>query len=385
MKPKLLIVIPHIGTSGGGVSEAARLLAHSLFLTQKFEIHVLSIDTQLDRDAINTWPSVKFHFYSSFGPKKFGFSLGMIIHMLIHKYDIIHVHGIWTFHVAASGLGLLKNTPIIISPHGMLEPWILKRSKNLKLIVSNLYQNQVLKSSAFIHVLTKKEEQDVRSILPDVKVIKIPNFVKDVDYDSVSFPKWYHESYRNKKIFLFFGRIHDKKGWRNLLEGWSKLCQIEHSFKHNSLLIFCGWNDGVSDFESLIDNASAKFGNIFFVGPQYGLEKLKSYSIADYFILPSQSEGLPVAVLEAVKHDNLVMMSRACNLSEMIDIDAAVDTGESVESIINSLILVYKLSDNEIKEIKLKAVEYVNNNFSESYVTNQFVQLFFTSLNNYDD
>ncbi|MEB6564908.1 glycosyltransferase [Acinetobacter towneri] len=376
MKNKLLIIIPHIGAAGGGVSESARLLADALYKRDIFEIHILSINTEDDLNVRQLWPNVQFHFYESFGPANFGFSPGMVGHILKNKYDIIHVHGVWTFHVFVAAIGGLKNIPIVISPHGMLEPWILKRSPHLKSMVSKLYQNKVFDMTSIFHALTSKEEEDIKNLLPKAKIETIPNFVPKFNFTNPDYPSWFKDEFKGKKIFLFFGRIHDKKGWKPLLEAWLKFCQKNNIAKNSSILVFCGWIDGIPDFEDKIREVSDITGNIIYAGAQYGLDRIKSYNIADFFILPSKSEGLPMAVLEAVNSSTVVMMSHACNLSGLINSCAAINTGTDEDTILASLEYAYLLDNESIKNLKTRAEVYVDNNYSEDKVVNSMINLF---------
>jgi poly(glycerol-phosphate) alpha-glucosyltransferase len=53
---------------------------------------------------------------------------------------------------------------------------------------------------------------------------------------------------------------------------------------------------------------------VFFVGPKYGVEKEDFLKDSDLFILPSFSEGLPIAVLEAWANKIPVLMTENCNI-----------------------------------------------------------------------
>ena len=50
-----------------------------------------------------------------------------------------------------------------------------------------------------------------------------------------------------------------------------------------------------------------------FVGPQFDDDKATSFAGAAAFVLPSLSEGLPVAVLEAWSYGLRVLMTEPCN------------------------------------------------------------------------
>lgn len=378
-KPRLLIVLPHVGHAGGGVSEAARLLAHALVNHGVFDIHVLTQESVKDTASRKDWPPLVFHAYRSYGPNSYGFTPGMVWHMLSNRYDVIHVHGVWTFHVLAAGIGILRGTPSVISPHGMLEPWILRRSRVEKALVSSLYQSYVLRKATFLHALNTKEEEDIRAVQPAARVTTIPNFVPKMSECS-QLPNWLCPSLQHRKIFLFFGRIHDKKGWYPLLLAWRRLCAEDVSIRTNTALVFCGWNDSATDFESKVSEVAAETGNVVFAGPQYGDDRTASYLAADFFILPSQSEGLPMAVLEAARCGATVMMSRACNLSAFLDEKIAIDTGTDESTILASLHKALALTPQELAVQRAAAKQHVDKHYSEFAIAGAMNKTFLQAL-----
>lgn len=64
--------------------------------------------------------------------------------------------------------------------------------------------------------------------------------------------------------------------------------------------------------------------SVIFHGPAFDGDKARFYRNADGFILPSFSEGLPMAVLEAWSYGIPVLMTEQCNLPEGFAQDAAV-------------------------------------------------------------
>ena len=73
--------------------------------------------------------------------------------------------------------------------------------------------------------------------------------------------------------------------------------------------------------------------SVAFLGPAFGEAKDQLLRRAHAFILPSFSEGLPMAVLEAMAYRLPVLMTDHCNLPEGFAAGAAIRIGTDVESI----------------------------------------------------
>ena len=85
--------------------------------------------------------------------------------------------------------------------------------------------------------------------------------------------------------------------------------------------------------------------NIIFEGTVYGDEKRKALSDADIFILVSHSEGLPMAVLEAVASRVKVVISKNCNVLFIDQHNLGVTTGINPDDIQKSIL---KVMDQEV-------------------------------------
>jgi poly(glycerol-phosphate) alpha-glucosyltransferase len=85
-----------------------------------------------------------------------------------------------------------------------------------------------------------------------------------------------------------------------------------------------GWDDG-GHLAELKQQAAALdvADDVLFLGPRYGDEKDAAFRRADGFILPSHSEGLPMAVLEAWSYRLPVLMTPQCNLPGGFEAGAA--------------------------------------------------------------
>jgi len=372
----ILIVSPWVTRHGGGVAEAVRLAATVLSQGKGHKVEVLSLSEKDGSSALEGWGESKVRTFSYFGPSKYRLSVGLFWHLIWSDADIVHVHGIWTFQcLAALMWSVLRGRPYVVSPHGMLEEWILRRSRFLKGVVSRLYQNAFLKRAAAFHVLTEKERQDVARFAPEVTCHVIPNFVQPPTASPKS-PPWWKPDYDERTIFLFLGRIHVKKGWEELCDAWEKLSASNPSFARDNQLVFCGWLDESPHFEGRIAQLEAEFGNVTFAGPQYGEGRRDSLAAADVFVLPSRSEGLPMVILEAWAAGLPVIMTDECNLPVGFQAGAAIKVGLSADQVAGGLKDVADMGAEARKKMGEAGKALVKREFSAAAAKRQLVNMY---------
>ena len=114
----------------------------------------------------------------------------------------------------------------------------------------------------------------------------------------------------------------------------------------------------------------------FFVGPQFHEAKTASYAFANAFALPSVSEGLPVAVLEAWSHGLPVLMTAACNLPEGMSSGAALQVAPHVAGIAQGLRDLFAMSDGERMEMGARARRLAAERFSWPSIAAQMKEVY---------
>ena len=324
----VVIVSPWLSPQGGGVSEAVRCQVRALHDQPGITLSVLTITDKHDRtaDMDEGVKSVAF-----FGTPRFRFAPALLWQLWRKRPDLVHVHGLWMFPVLAVHVwSLITGRPYVVSPHGMLEPWILKRSPRLKTLVSKLYQDRFLKRAAGFQALSEREGVQIRdrgAIAPR------PVIANPIEPPSDPGPRT-----SDTQRFVFLGRIHDKKGWRELLAGWDRACTQSIDFAANSELVLCGWVDGQSDFAAQCAALARSRSNLHVVGPKFGAEKWALLASSKFLVLPSRSEGVPMSVLEAWSVGTPALISKACNLENGFAQGAALDCGTDPRAIADALI-----------------------------------------------
>jgi poly(glycerol-phosphate) alpha-glucosyltransferase len=216
-----------------------------------------------------------------------------------------------------------QGRPYVISPHGMLDPWALANSPWKKRIAAGLFEHRHLAGAACLHALTAAEAASIRDYGLRNPICVIPSGVHVPTGLAPAAPSWNEAVGSGERVLLYLGRLHPKKGIGALLLAWSWM--RSHPGARAWRLVIAGWDErGHLDSLRRLCPQLGIADTVVFPGPQFGSDKAASYARASAFVLPSQSEGLPVAVLEAWAHGLPVLMTPQCNLPEGFGARAAI-------------------------------------------------------------
>jgi poly(glycerol-phosphate) alpha-glucosyltransferase len=239
----------------------------------------------------------------------------------------------------------------------MLEPWALRNARWKKRIAAALYENQHLRGAACLRALSEAEAQSIRSYGLRNPICVIPNGVDLPDLRE-SNAKTQSES---RKTLLYLGRLHPKKNISNLIRAWNETFNSQRGSGDRWVLAIAGWDQG--RYESELKRIAAG-PSVVFLGPQFGADKSECYRTCDAFILPSLSEGLPMAVLEAWAHAKTVLMTPECNLPEGFEANAALRIGTTPGEIAAGLKVLREMSDNDRSQMGNRGRALVATRFS---------------------
>ena len=277
---KVIHFIAGIDKSEGGTAEYMRLLGSEL----KNHIEII-IATGITPNPIEI-PGVKIKFFKTSPLRWFSMLKEFQIFLHNEKPDIVHVNGIWSpqnwgFQKAAIKLGI----KVILSPHGMLEPWIMANNPRKKKLGLFLYQRKAIESAVCLHATAKMEEGTIKVLGFKNPIYIIPNGIDLSDVIAIK------ENYGTRKM-VFLSRLHPKKGVELLLEAW------RNSNTAGWTLEIAG-NGDENYIEKLIQSAK-DLKNVNFVGAIYGESKWEFLRSADVMVLPTHSENFGIVVAEAL-------------------------------------------------------------------------------------
>ena len=354
----------------GGIFEISRRTAQTLAELQRMDVSVLGIEDEFSHDDLAQWQPLQPRCFASRGPRAYGFAPELAGALDDVKPDLVHVHGIWTFPtVAARKWACRHSRPYIVTIHGMLEPWALKNARWKKVLAGALFENAALQRANCLHVNTHAELQSIRAYGLRNPVCVIPNGVDLPDHPSDAPAPWAGKIDDDSKVLLYLGRLHPKKGLPHLLSAWAALRRSKPLKQGEWHLALAGW-DQAGHESQLQDQVKAAGMNdsVHFLGPLFGEAKAAAYQHADAFVLPSFSEGLPMAVLEAWAYGLPILMTPQCNLPEGFSRDAALSITPDAKSIEQGLLRLFEMSTTCRREMGERGRGLVAARFSWSNV-----------------
>ncbi|WP_051231019.1 glycosyltransferase [Kaistia adipata] len=312
----IAMVMGRISRSSGGIFEAVSGLAPAVAARPGQRVGVYGLDDPLASAGVLQARGVPVHAYPSHGPRSFGYAPALARALRSSPADLLHVHGLWMYpSVVAPRWAVARHRPYIVSPHGQLDRWALAHRGWKKRLASLAYERRHLQHAACLHALCPAELASIRAAGLTNPVCVVPNGVDLQEHDRGQPPLWRPQVAAEATILLFLGRLAPQKGIPNLLHGLARARQaISLAPWH---LVVAGW--GEATYRSQLERLGASLGLgdiVHFVGPQFGEQKLRTLAAADAFVLPSLSEGLPIAVLEAWAAGLPVLMTPQCNLQE---------------------------------------------------------------------
>lgn len=308
--------------AGGGVFEAVVTQAE-LIRSLGGEAPVFALaDPYSEKDAGRFAPG-SVHYCAVQGPGQIGFAPGLTDELLAAELDCLHLHGIWMYPSRAGARWANRSgRPYLVSPHGMLDPWITARGRWKKTLARWGYERDSWRAATALHALTTHEAQDIRNETGREDSLIIPNAGPACSPGSPD---------ERATEIAYIGRIHPKKNLLALIAGWRAA-----RLPKGSRLTVAGW--GEPDHVAQLEAAVAAAGpSVAFVGPIYGDAKQALLERARFTILPSLSEGLPMAVLEGWAAGTPAIMTAQCNLPEGFAAGAALECGPAEAEIAAAL------------------------------------------------
>ena len=376
---RVLHVIQSIGPLEGGPSAVIRTMARCQ-AESGMEVHIATTDGngrgRLPPDKSN--PTIKENVTYWIFPRQtrfYSFSFPLTVWLCKHlsKYDIVHIHGLFSYTcLAAAVCARISRTPYFVRPFGILSRWGMCNGHwRLKRIYFRLVESRMLKGAAGVQYTSEQEAQEAQLLCFEHKRVVVPNPVELIEMEgaSASFGRAYPELV-GKTVLLFLSRLDPKKGLDLLLPAFARI----RSRHPDAVLIIAG--EGEPAFVARLKQSCHEQGldaGVRWAGFVQGEEKRTVLAGADLFILPSYSENFGVAVVEALGAGLPVLISDQVGVHREV---AAANAGLVVECEVDQIesALVRMLEDPTLRaRMSSNAVDLAKQ-FSPEVVSRQLAR-----------
>ena len=276
------------------------------------------------------------------------------------KYDVVHVHA--EGPAVTCLLPKLFKKKVVVTIHGL--DWQRAKWGGFATKYIKWGEKQAAKHADEIIVLSKGVQEYFRKEYGR-KTTFIPNGVSKPQLKNAQIIKSLWDLEKDSYV-LFLGRIVPEKGIQYLLEAWKEI-------NTDKKLVIVG---GSSDTDSFMNELKSLANDkVLFTGFQQGEVLEELYSNAYLYCLPSDLEGMPLSLLEAMSYGNCCLVSNIPECVEVVEDNAVifekgniVDLREKLQDLLNDQIKVYNY--------KSEAAEYILNKYNWDNVVDQTIEIY---------
>lgn len=241
--------------------------------------------------------------------------LGAALSAGVTRYDLVHVHGLWTFPGwAAVRHARRAGVPYVLSPRGMLDSWSMAHHLVRKRIAYWMVERRILAGAAFLHATSSSEAQAFRAWNRSVPVVTVPNGVEIPQGLTVAqgtFRERLHLPV-DTPLVVFIGRLHVKKRLDLLAAAFDRV----HAVSPNTHLVIAGPDEG--GYRRRVEPCFAGAGrSVHWTGELDNAEKWSLLADATALVMCSDTENFGNSVVEALAAGVPVVVTQTCPWEEV--------------------------------------------------------------------
>lgn len=286
--------------------------------------------------------------------------------------SLYHINGLWQYpSIITAIVAREKKCPYIISPHGMLYPQALQKSKWLKKAVYHFFLKKDLKNAAVIHATSHEELQHIRNMGIDNPIAIIPN--------AIELKTLLEQPILSKNIikFGYLGRVHPRKKIETLLYVWAKLGDM---VKDAELVIIGSGDDVYLEFLQQ-ETLRLHLKNVVFTGFLTGVAKDEKISSLSFLAVPSDFENFGMIVVEALALGIPVIASKGTPWQELESHNCGWWIANDVDTFYKFFEKALQLSDAERLAMAENGRKLIKEKYDSPIVAQKMAQLYNWVLN----
>ncbi len=321
---KILQLVQTLDVRSGGVAQAVILLSETIAQTGH-EVEIVTLDAL--KAACLGATALKVHALGTSEPG-YGYAPALLPWLKAEreKFDCAIVNGLWQYPGLAAWRAFAgSGFPYYVFPHGMLDPWF-KRTYPLKHLKKWLYwpwaEYRVLRDARAVIFTSDEERRQAREsffLYRCREKISPLGVEAPASFEGAGFLERYPHL-GDKRIVLFVGRLHPKKGCDLLIDAFARVASNDPSLT----LVLAGPDQVGWEHELRARATQAGLvDRLVFTGMLDGAAKWAALRAAEVFILPSHQENFGLSVVEALACGVPVLISNRVNIWREVEEDGA--------------------------------------------------------------
>jgi len=239
---------------------------------------------------------------------------------------VLHAHNTFNpLNVQVDRAASARGLKVFFNPHGALDPalfsgWDLKSVK--KRLYIRFFTRPKLNRATGVFALTSLEKSQLASLGVRSPVHVVPNGIRPVAVaarEAGLALRARHGVGATDKVVLFVGRITPKKRIEDIIRA------LAESDTH---LFIAGNPEAEPEYAGLLRAevcSAASERRVHWLGFMDEAAKAEAYAAADVFVHASESEGMALAILEAMSAGLPVVATRGCYMAEAAQAGALVE------------------------------------------------------------
>ena len=277
------------------------------------------------------------------------------------NYDVIHIHA--EGPAFFSFIPHLLHKKVVVTIHGL--DWDrAKWSGFAKWYIKQGEKNAVKHADEIIVLSQGVKEYFLKEYGRETKFI--PNGVNRPEIREVDeIKKWNLEK---DNYILYLGRIVPEKGEHYLVEAWKK---IESEKK----LVIAGGISDTAGYGKELEESAAGDDRIIFTGFVQGRVLEELYSNAYIYCLPSDLEGMPLSLLEAMSYGNCCLVSDIDECKEVVEDKGVTFQRGNVDSLREKLEWLIS-HEEEVKKYKSEASPFITEKYNWDDVVEKTMRVY---------
>ncbi len=299
--------------------------------------------------------------------KSYKFPYKMLVETVkeIKKNDIVHLSSLF-FPPALifAFFARFYGKKVVWSVRGELEDGAMHYKSKFKMFYIKLVKLCITKNFVF-HGTSAKEVTNIKKYFPNVKTVKLPNYIelpKKVDI-------------LVEKQILFLGRIAPIKALENLIEGASKSKEFNSSDFTIKIVGPIDSQNYLDKLKNIVTDLNLT-DKVIFLPMVAGIEKQRLLAQSYFLVLPSHSENFGNVVLEACSQGTPIIASFGTPWESLEENKAGYWVDNSVKELSKVLDKVVTLDSSTYTQMRINSYEFVKKRFSIDKNINKFIEVY---------